>query len=135
MSITKGRVLNKAWTLAHVIAEVVKITTGTTGCSKVTQSSSRYTCSLQVGLEGKAPLHVKPRDLDSALTLFSVSVALDTLDLSLLSQNFPLLASVMLRFLFTLPTFCLLLPWLYLFGLASKCRCSQGPVFKPFCPL
>lgn len=53
--------------------------TATTGCSKVTQCCSRYAHSLQLGLEGK------PRARVSVLTLFSVSVAMDSLHPSLLS--------------------------------------------------
>ena len=62
--------------------------------------------SLRLGLEGS------PGALVSVLTLFSVSVAMDSLDPSLLSSNLPLLVSVMLHIL---PTFRLLLPCFYLF--------------------
>ena len=67
--------------------------------SKVTQLYSRYACRLQVGWKGRSH-HVKPKDLVSALAFFSVSVAVDTLNLSLLSQNIPLVGSGIWHFLF-----------------------------------
>ena len=54
-------------------------TPATTGYSKVTQCCSRCVPSLRLGLEES------PGALVSVLTLFSVSVAMDSLDPSLLS--------------------------------------------------